>query len=382
MAGKILIVDDEPDLLRLLTYALQIEGYQIVTATTGAEALRKVQGERLDMAILDLMLPDMSGVEVCKQMRARPDTAELPIMILSARVQVADKVRALQAGADEYVSKPVDSDELVARVRAMMKFTDRLRAAPPAKQGQLIGFMGVKGGVGTTTAVLNFGALLAQQKKEVIAAELRPCYGTFSMALKHPAGKNLGGLLKLEPRRLNDREVTGYLSNTQFGLKVLFGPQSTDESAEIDPALAEALIERLVRQADYVLLDLPAQPSAATQAALRRCNLVVLVIEPEPASMAAGKAAMDRLRAWNLPANMVQALIVNRAALTLPVTMADVRAQLGVTVMGIVPNAADVCMAAHGRGQPLAVFRPEQLVVSSMAEMAGRMATELAGRRI
>ena len=115
MAGKILIVDDEPDLLRLIAYALQIEGYQIVTASTGMEGLRKVQSENPDLAILDLMLPDINGVEICKQLRSQPETADLPIMVLSARVQVADKVRALQAGADEYVSKPVDSDELVAR---------------------------------------------------------------------------------------------------------------------------------------------------------------------------------------------------------------------------------------------------------------------------
>ena len=379
MASKILIVDDEPDLLRLIAYALQIEGYQIVTASTGMEGLRKVQSENPDLAILDLMLPDINGVEICKQLRSQPETADLPIMVLSARVQVADKVRALQAGADEYVSKPVDSDELVARVKALLKFTDRLRQSSPAKAGRVLAVMGVKGGVGATTVALNIATLLASQKKSVIAAELRPSLGTFSLALKHPAGRSLADLIKLEPRQMNEREVTNCLFATQFGPKILFGPQSPEDCAELEPVRLEAILERLSGMAEYIIVDLPAQPSAASQALVRHCNLVALVTEPEPLSAAMGKAAVQRLMAWNVSLTQIVAIIVNRVALAMPLSFADVRSQLGCGIAGTVPQAADVCAAAQGRGLPLAAFKPDQLAVGSLHDITGRLVAAIEG---
>ncbi len=118
--AKILVVDDEADLVRLIGYALQIEGYDIVTATNGQDALRAVQSERPDLVVLDVMLPDLSGVEVCRRLRDQPATAHLPIMMLSARSQVSDKVKALQAGADEYITKPYNPDELLQTIHALI----------------------------------------------------------------------------------------------------------------------------------------------------------------------------------------------------------------------------------------------------------------------
>ncbi|HVT61788.1 MAG TPA: response regulator [Thermoanaerobaculia bacterium] len=109
MKARVLVVDDEPSLLRLTEYSLRAEGYTVTTAETAAEGLRKVHTERPDLLVLDVMLPDMSGVEVCQQIRGNPETADLPIIMLSARALTTDKVKGLRSGADEYVTKPVDS---------------------------------------------------------------------------------------------------------------------------------------------------------------------------------------------------------------------------------------------------------------------------------
>jgi DNA-binding response OmpR family regulator len=280
MSAKILVVDDEPNVLRLIGYALQIEGYEIVTAETGVEALSKVETEGPDLVILDIMLPDLSGIEVCQQLRSKPETIDLPIIMLSARTQVPDRIKGLEAGADEYVTKPVDSDEMVARVAALLDRTQRLRQVQPVQRGKVLGFIGAKGGVGTTTVALNVASVLTRQGKSVIAVELRPDYGTFSLQLRKVPDENLGTLPELDPERNNERELSKRLFSYQFGLRILFGPQKANEFKEIEPDQAKAVIEGLADMADYTIIDLPCYASGAGQAAIRRCDFVALVVEP------------------------------------------------------------------------------------------------------
>ena len=114
----ILLVDDEPAILRALTPLLRAQGYHVETASTGAETLRWIASERFDLVVLDLGLPDGPGTEVCRAIRR---TSEVPIIILSARTGDRDKVVALDLGADDYVTKPFSADELLARIRVALR---------------------------------------------------------------------------------------------------------------------------------------------------------------------------------------------------------------------------------------------------------------------
>ncbi len=124
-AGRVLVCDDEPQILRALRVILRDAGYEVTTAATAREALDAVAVRPPDAAILDLVLPDGDGVEVCASIR---EWSELPIIVLSAVGEEAEKVRALDAGADDYVTKPFGPGELVARLKAAMR---RAGAAPP-----------------------------------------------------------------------------------------------------------------------------------------------------------------------------------------------------------------------------------------------------------
>jgi two-component system KDP operon response regulator KdpE len=117
-APKILIVDDEPAILRSLALLLRARGYEVDTAATGAAGLQAVSAWQPDLIVLDLGLPDLEGTEVCRRVRAASD---VPIIVLSARGAETDKVQALDAGADDYVTKPFGPEELLARVRVAMR---------------------------------------------------------------------------------------------------------------------------------------------------------------------------------------------------------------------------------------------------------------------
>ena len=137
MKPTVLVVEDEDALATLLRYNLEKEGYEVRRASDGEEGLLLVAEETPDLVVLDWMLPKISGVEVCRQLRARPATRSVPILMLTARSQEADKVRGLEIGADDYVVKPFARAELLARIKAL------LRRAAPAAVGERLEYAGI-----------------------------------------------------------------------------------------------------------------------------------------------------------------------------------------------------------------------------------------------
>lgn len=119
--AHILIVEDEEALATLLDYNLRREDFDVTLAADGEEALMKVDERAPDIVILDWMLPKVSGIEVCRRLRARPETKNIPVIMLTARSEEADRIRGLETGADDYMTKPFSTNELVARVRAVLR---------------------------------------------------------------------------------------------------------------------------------------------------------------------------------------------------------------------------------------------------------------------
>jgi two-component system phosphate regulon response regulator PhoB len=131
----ILVVEDEAPLLTLLRYNLEKQGFRVEEAADGQEALLRVAESPPDLVLLDWMLPSLSGIEVCRQLRRRPDTRDLPIIMLTARTEDRDAVRALDTGADDYVVKPFAMEALLARIRALLRRSGA--AGGPPQKGTL-----------------------------------------------------------------------------------------------------------------------------------------------------------------------------------------------------------------------------------------------------
>jgi len=124
MKPKILVVDDEQDALELIEYNLQASGYRVITACDGNEAVQKARSTVPDLIVLDLMLPELDGLEVCKILRRDPSTASTPIIMLTAKASEIDRVLGLELGADDYVTKPFSPRELVLRVKKQLHHAD------------------------------------------------------------------------------------------------------------------------------------------------------------------------------------------------------------------------------------------------------------------
>jgi DNA-binding response OmpR family regulator len=119
--GRVLVVEDERDVAELIRYNLTKEGYDVIVASTGAEAVKRTREVRPDLVLLDIMVPELNGWEVCRRLKQDPETRNIPVIMVTGRVEEGDKVLGFEMGADDYVTKPFSPRELVARIRAVAR---------------------------------------------------------------------------------------------------------------------------------------------------------------------------------------------------------------------------------------------------------------------
>ena len=131
MPERILVVDDDPDILQFVRMNLEMDGFDVELAGGGREALEKVAADPPDLMLLDVMMPEMDGLTVLRRMRSDPSTANVPVIVLTARSLAEDRVKGLDLGADDYITKPFDLEELIARIRTVLRRSQQLRDLSP-----------------------------------------------------------------------------------------------------------------------------------------------------------------------------------------------------------------------------------------------------------
>ena len=376
MAKKILVVDDELQSVKLIGLLLQRRGYEIVAASLGTRALEKAQAERPDLIILDVMMPDMDGFEVCRRLRANPATAPIPIIMFTAKTMVDDKVTGFQAGADDYLTKPVHPDELASRVDALLARSTRgQKDERPALRAKVVGFLGAKGGVGTTTLAVNVAVALAQQpdeRRQVVLADLQPGMAASSIQL---GLRRHGGIVRLLDRPIEEVEsstVESQLEEHKTGVRVLSGQlEPPGVALPVPPAHAELVLRHLGAIADYLLLDLGVGLGEVNRRVLPSCDHIVVAIEPNRVALLLAQALLNELNvSLNLPQHRVSVVMVNRAPSATAFTKDMVEGVLQHDLVAVVMPAPELAFQAAENGTPMVTIQPNSLVAQQFQTIA------------
>jgi len=373
MSARILIVDDNPNALKLVGYALHREGFEITVAQNGPEALAKAEADPPDLVILDIMMPDMDGYEVCRRLRAMPQTARTPVIMLTAKGRAEDRVMGFQAGADDYVTKPVLPAELIARVHALLARA-RLEAETAPPRAQVIGFLGVKGGVGTTTLAVNVALALREEigeRHSAILADLHTWGGAVAHHLSLVSRASLATLLEKLPSQITPNLVEGCLASHASGVRVLIAAHDVEGAIpEMTPEHADAIVEQLKRMADYVLLDLGSGLCPATQAALKHCNYVVVTVEPDPVALTLAQAMLIRLASMDIYGGQIGFVLVNRSRSAATYTRSVIEELLQSPLIGVITPAPELFFHAAKAGVPIVTSQPDSLTATQFRDLA------------
>ncbi len=374
MAEKILVVDDDVDSLKLIGLMLQRQGYEVIAANAGQPALQKAYSEKPDLIILDVMMPDMDGYEVCKRLRAEPNTSEIPIIMFTAKTLVDDKVKGFEVGADDYLTKPTHPAELSARVKTVLSRSQQQRISVKQEAsgfgGLSIGFLGVKGGVGTTTLAANVGAILAQ-KDSTILADIRPGQGTLGLSLGFTRAQGLANVLgnrpaaEITPRLVDDNTVTH-----NSGLKLLLSSTRPQESQlNATPEAASAMLRAMSELAHYRLIDLGSGLNRLTVKLIRELNQTIVLVEPNRVTLTIAREMLREIETLGVGAGRTSLVIFNRVQSSLQIPWQEVEQTLNHEVTAIISPAPELAFQAAEAGFPLAHFQPSSIVAGQISKL-------------
>jgi pilus assembly protein CpaE len=257
MAGKVLVVDDDASVQRILQYTLKQEGYEVVVATDGAEALRLWQEESPALILLDVTLPGVDGYEVATRIRAGegPKT-HVPIIMLTGERDVQQKVRALRAGADDYLIKPFHPAELLARMKSLIvRFGPGDSSAVRPPLGRIHAYYGAKGGVGTTTIAINAAIALNNLGRRVCLVDGNLQFGDHRVFLD--ISLETRGIVDVVSAPSMDADlIRTILQRHDSGIDLLLAPPSPESADLVTPAHVHQVLDLLRGMYDYVIVDI------------------------------------------------------------------------------------------------------------------------------
>ncbi len=358
MAEKILIVDDDYDTLRLVGLMLERQGYAIIAAENGQQALQALKSEKPDLVLLDVMMPGMDGYEVAQRIRLDQETADIPIIMFTAKTQVEDKVTGLEAGVDVYLTKPTQPRELFAQVKVLLSRSKKSITTPllkEPKRGFIIGAIAAKGGVGVSTLAINLGITIHQTTgEECLVADFHPGSGDISWTLGYHSQGGLNNLLEYEPSMISAELVEDEVIIHDSGVHLLLASQSPKEAAQLtEVAKLKAIATQLPFITPWVVMDLGSYFLPAIQSLSKLCDEILIVVEPTPTNVNQTKALLEDLFSLGIPEERIRIVMFNRLRSSIQLNLKQVENDIGYKITTIFTPAPELAFQASVSNMPM-----------------------------
>lgn len=378
--AHLLIIDDDPDVGRLLTMMLKRVGHTPTVCYHATDGLKHALAHPPNLIVLDLMMPDMDGYDLIKRLRAESATAHIPILVITARGQAADKQAALEAGANAYLRKPIDPKDLTAQVQDLLTSrptgllpsaasTVMLEDDPNKKLAHLHTVLSVRGGAGGTTLAVTLAGALTRLGRRVCLVELSPLGSALTLHFRLRPRQTWADL----PARPAPKEVYQTLVRHDSGLGLLMGPLTPSQNS-LSAETASAIFTALRTIFTDVVVDSAPVFDPATLLAAQASHTVLLPCQAEVSSVHAASLWLKALSEWGLTAPIQVAL---SAPTSDPPALppAALEKALGRAPNLVIPFDKHQS-AALAQGAPLVFSQPNAPLPLAVAQWSSRWATQ------
>jgi len=357
--ARILVIDDDLDLLQMMKLILQRTGHEAILTGDGADGLAKAQQLKPDMAIVDVMMPGMNGYQVVRKLREDPNTANMAIMVLTARAQSVDREAAMAVRADGYMTKPVSPAELLQAINDLLNRRGQISLPP----NLLLSVLSLRGGVGTTTISVNLALVLRQPGREVCLVDMCARSGHTAMQMRLQAKTTWVDVLA-QVNGLSPESLERLLLRHDSGVRLLPSPFMPPVHAPAGEAVTR-LMGLLKPLFGAVVVDLGALDEAG-RAVVTTSDLVAIVLSPEVASLQTAAATLRVLKTLNVPDERVL-LMLNQITPRAGLSSSAIEKALGRPIAVSVPYE-DAQNQALAQGMPLAIGQPTSPLVVSLRQ--------------
>jgi len=378
---RILIVDDDPDFYFLLQTVLGKRGYELIRAENGNEALSKIKAEQPDAVIMDKVMPGMSGFDVARKIRQDAAFAHLPILIVSGAARLDDKLAAFSAGADDYLTKPFEIDELAARITALVRKSEALKSAQtqvqkPVENATLIAVHSLRGGIGSSSVAVNLSLALTELwQKPTILIDMVMVYGQIALMLNKSLKRTWGDITSIGKTDIDDDALNGIISSHDSGLRFLAAPKNPIEAEEVSPELLRQALDLLQPRFDYIVADLPHDFSNNTLEILETADSILVLLAPDLVSVRAAAINLNTYKSLGFDEEKVY-FVLNQTQAKIDMTPRQIEDALHHPISLVIPHSPRLFTEAINTGLPFLLTRPESEVSTLIIDLAFRLSKE------
>ena len=368
MPAKILIVDDDPNVQRLLTYTVRQEGFEVITASDGAEAFRTWAVEHPDLVLLDVMLPRLDGYQVALKIRGEEGSGHVPIIMLTAEKEVEQKVRGLRAGADDYLVKPFHPAELLARIKSLLvRFAPRDTPVERPPLGRILSFYGAKGGVGTTTIAINSAiALHREMGRRVVLVDGNLQFGDHRVFLD--LGLDRKSIVDVVSAPSIDLDlIKQVLVRHDSGVDLLIAPPSPETAELVTPDDLPQILEHLRTLYDYVLIDIDKRLDEVNLRVLDAADMIFVVMTADLSCLKNVRLVLETISHLGYQQEKAH-LVLNRSNAFTGINVKNAESALKRTIEHQIVNEYRGAISALNSGAPFMYTKADSLLGRSLLE--------------
>jgi pilus assembly protein CpaE len=377
---RVLLIDDEQFYFKMLQKALKEAEYKLEYAKTGSEGLAKIPSFEPELLIVDLKLPELDGFEILKRLRRDPKFSYIPVIVITSKDELSEKLKAFELGADDYLVKPFQPEELVARMgilarrgRAMQIAHKETTKVTPAT---MVTVHSLRGGLGCSSIVVNLG--LAFHKlwgKPTLLIDGVLTAGQVALMLDAKSTATWENLVGIETENLDDAVVTEIMSSHRSGIRYIASPRYPIAADTFTSETLSVLIEKIKSQNDFIVVDTSHDFSDLAIHLLTMSSTILLVMAPEMASLRTTMSALEIYDRLGITLDKVKIALNNNSS-NPAIKQAQLEKVLKRPIDFVLPFEAGEVNRALNFGQPFILNNPDLPICRVLENMAYTMSDE------
>jgi pilus assembly protein CpaE len=379
---RVLLIDDEPFYYKLLNKPMKDAGHEFEYSKTGKDGLAKVSATKPDVIIVDLRLPDISGHDILERLRRDTEFSNIPVIVITAKNELGDKLKAFELGADDYLIKPFQPEELVARMRILARRGRAMKIVSEMEKSDetlttIVAVHSLRGGVGTTSVAVNLALAFNQiWAKSTLLIDAVLSAGQVAMMLNAKPRFTWEDFVDIEIKNIDEDLIENIAGKHSSGLSFIAAPRSPIALDTFSDEFWQIVLAKLAKQYEFIVIDTAHDFADITIQMLNSASNIVLALAPEMSSLRAAMSAMDIYDKLGFPPERIKLLLNSNSSIA-GIRPAQIEKVLGHPVDFIIPYEPDEVIRAVNFGEPFLLKNSALPISMKLEDMAYTLSNDV-----